>query len=101
MHLIFYCFHFEGLPLTLIEAQVNGSQCYISKGIDTSVDMGVGMVKFIRLHESAKYWANELNDWKESRRKINTKEIVERGYSSRIESEKFKDFYLDLFETRS
>ncbi|KGN70211.1 glycosyltransferase family 1 protein [Porphyromonas sp. COT-239 OH1446] len=51
---------FEGLPVTLVEAQASGLPCLISDNISKEVDMGLGLVKFVSLDLSSDYWAETL-----------------------------------------
>lgn len=47
---------YEGFPISLVEAQVNGLKCYASDVIDEDVDI-TGNVKFVSLEKNAKEWA--------------------------------------------
>lgn len=51
---------FEGLPVSLIEAQAAGLPCVVSNIITTEVDMGLDIVRFVSLYASDEQWANEL-----------------------------------------
>ena len=46
---------YEGLPVTLIEAQATGLKCRISSNITKEVDMEVGLVKYISI--------KDINEW--------------------------------------
>ncbi|MCD8118094.1 MAG: glycosyltransferase family 1 protein [Lachnospiraceae bacterium] len=74
--------NFEGLPVSLVEAQCAGLQCLVSEHITTEVDFKVGLLKYIPL---------DVNRWEEAlyevqRRNENSKEhgqlqvILERNY---------------------
>ncbi len=51
---------FEGLPLSLVEAQVSGLECFVSDVITEEVDLGA--CNFIPLDIGAKEWAKIIND---------------------------------------
>lgn len=51
---------YEGIPYALIEAQATATPCLISKNIDTKVDLGFGITKFLDLSESDVVWAKAL-----------------------------------------
>ena len=44
---------FEGLPFVLVEAQLNGLQCYVSDRVSTEVNVS-GTIKFVSL---------QVNNW--------------------------------------
>ena len=53
---------YEGLPLSLIEAQTNGLHCIVSKNIDSKADI-TGNVVFLPVDEMAKdEWVKMIND---------------------------------------
>jgi glycosyltransferase involved in cell wall biosynthesis len=51
---------YEGLPVTLIEAQMNGLKCLISGTIDKTVNYG--SVEFCQLEETAEEWARRIQN---------------------------------------
>ncbi|MFJ5621687.1 glycosyltransferase family 1 protein [Peribacillus loiseleuriae] len=82
---------YEGLPVTLIEAQAIGIKCIISDGITREVDLGVGLVKFISLNESLSTWVEELS----KRIYLNNshEKIIRNGYDIRNTSNWLESFY--------
>lgn len=50
---------YEGLSISLLEAQANGLKCYTSSSVDKSSNV-TGNVSFISLQSSSKEWANEI-----------------------------------------
>jgi len=82
---------FEGLPLTLIEAQINGLKVFCSDTISNQVNVS-NEVKFISLDTTCNEWSNIiLNSNLERRDYIN--KIIEAGYDSREVALKLQEFY--------
>ncbi|TVX93604.1 glycosyltransferase family 1 protein [Paenibacillus agilis] len=52
--------HFEGLPVTLLEAQAAAIPCLVSTGVTRESDIGAEMVTFMDLSAGAQAWAYEL-----------------------------------------
>lgn len=50
---------FEGFPITLVEAQVNGLPCFISSNISNEVNK-TGLVNFINLNQDPDKWASDI-----------------------------------------
>ncbi|MGI6601642.1 MAG: glycosyltransferase family 1 protein [Dethiobacteria bacterium] len=59
MDLLVFPSHFEGLPLTLIEAQASGLKCLISDVISTEVQV-TDLIDFISIQLEARYWAEKV-----------------------------------------
>ena len=51
---------FEGLPVSLVEAQAAGLECFVSNVVTQEVDFGA--CHFIPLEIGAKEWAKIIND---------------------------------------
>ena len=50
---------YEGLGLVLLEAQASKVPCLVSDAIQPEVDLGVGLIKKLKLNDGAKVWATE------------------------------------------
>lgn len=75
---------FEGVPVSLIEAQAAGVSCVISDKITDEVDMGLGLIDKINIMSSDKEWADAINvaiKRKKPEFSIRCKNLLEHGYS--------------------
>lgn len=52
---------FEGLSISIVEAQVNGLKCYTSTNVDKNSNV-TGNVMFLDLNKSEEYWAKKIFD---------------------------------------
>lgn len=96
---------FEGLPLTLIEQQANGLQCFISDSITREVDK-TGNVVFLSLQDGAHVWAEKIKDIdcnndREARSKRGIVDISHWGYNITEEAKKLRDYYRDICNKRN
>ncbi|NFS12411.1 glycosyltransferase family 1 protein [Clostridium botulinum] len=87
---------FEGLPLTLIEAQASGLTCFVSDVVSNEVAI-TSLIKFLSLEKSPKEWAERINSMQIINR-IKIKEfiyskIVDSGYSIKENAINFKKMY--------
>lgn len=51
---------FEGLPMTLIESQANGIPAIISANITSDVDLGLNLIKRLKIGENHDEWLTEI-----------------------------------------
>lgn len=86
---------FEGLPLSLIEAQISGLRCYVSKGIPKEADK-TGLVTFLPLEDGAKKWADLINANKNYERRSYVGELKAAGYDAETSAKDLQDFYLNV-----
>lgn len=69
--------HFEGLPITLIEAQATGLMCYTSEAVTREVGVTEN-IEFLPLIEEV--WADKLLEIREIEREKMSMKIAEAGY---------------------
>lgn len=51
---------FEGMPLTLIEAQASGLRCVAADRFSHEVDFGIDLVRWMKLEESVSSWVDAV-----------------------------------------
>lgn len=51
---------FEGMPLSLIEAQTSGLPCVVADHITNEIDIGLGLIKKASLDLPASYWLSQI-----------------------------------------
>ncbi|HDR7894655.1 MULTISPECIES: glycosyltransferase family 1 protein [Bacillus] len=66
---------FEGLPVTLIEAQAAGTPCVVSNVITIEADLGLGLIKYMDLNVGVDRWIDELQKMRNNKLK-NSDEIM-------------------------
>ena len=86
---------YEGLPVTLIEAQASGTKILASNTISNEVNI-TDMITFLTLEESSNYWAQQILKISiASLNKENTKDlIVKSGYDIYTNAEKIQSFFI-------
>jgi len=97
---------YEGLPLSLIEAQAAGLSFVVADTVTKEVDI-TGQMKFISLNASPKEWADAIMSMqpinRENESRSIRKKIIDSGYDIRTESLKVKKIYIQkansLFST--
>ena len=87
----------NGLPVTLIEAQVSGVPIYASSNITEETNISDN-IKFISLKENPTVWAEKILSCN-NRRKIMEKNIIrQKGYDDKSETTKLQNKYIELIE---
>ena len=98
MDIFLFPSQYEGLPLTLIEAQASGLPCYISDQISDEAVV-TGNVTMMSLMMSARAWAkriflSEAGCGKATDRRDNTEAVRSAGFDIADNAEKLQEFYL-------
>lgn len=84
---------YEGLSISLIEAQANGLMCYTSDTVDNSSNI-TGNVKFLSLNNDAQFWAKEIYNSNCNRDMAVNKKIPSEFYSNNS-YKKIMELYLN------
>lgn len=87
---------YEGLPVTLVEAQSAGINCLISDSITKEVDFGLGLIRYLKLNEED--WIREIQKIGIKEKIINPNLIKEKissvGYDIKDSSKMMINLYL-------
>lgn len=87
---------YEGLPLTLIEAQASGVKCVVSDNITEEVKITEN-IEFLSLDNSLDYWSKQVLKYEEGYERKNTYiEICNSGYDIKENVKWLEKFYLNI-----
>ncbi len=87
---------FEGLPVSLVEAQASGVHCVISDGIPKEAILIPENVSVLSLKESATRWANQINILDSFYKKDVSQQIIDKGYDIESNVRILENKYLSL-----
>lgn len=86
--------HYEGLPVTIVEAQASGIQCVISDNITDEVKI-TDLVESVSLKQSPSYWAERINKYSVGyQRKDMSEEIRNAGFDVKTTAKWLENFFL-------
>lgn len=88
---------YEGLPLTLIEAQASGLPCLVSDGVPMECDK-TGLVTQILLQEDAASWAKQILKCASTPRSNTSDELSCTGYDIVANAQWLQDYYLEQWK---
>lgn len=89
----------EGLPLSIIEAQVSGLPCFTTEGTVSKECSVTDLVSYTRLEEGPKVWAEKiLASWQIERRD-RYDEIVKAGYDAETSAKELQEFYCSKYQS--
>ena len=89
---------YEGLPVTMIEAQASGLPCIISDHVSDECIVTKGLVSSVALEESPARWAEHILQQSGRQHENHTKEIQEAGYDISTAANKLENFYMEIAE---
>ncbi|MCM3166364.1 glycosyltransferase family 1 protein [Peribacillus frigoritolerans] len=93
---------YEGLPLTLLEAQSSCLQCFVSDVITQEAGV-TDLVKYVSLEKQPKEWAKIINDTEAVNRGLQKNECISQitasGYNIEENAKTLKDLYQDFLNT--
>lgn len=92
---------FEGLPVSLVEAQASGLHCVISDTISEESILIDDLVRMISLKDSPKKWAEEIIAFSDYERKDTSPLILEKGYDIRENAKRLEQKYVELLQQAS
>lgn len=86
---------YEGLPVTLVEAQASGTLCFISENITNEVKV-TDLIRSISLEKSPQEWAVEILNVKNGYKRCDTSdEIRTSGFDIRETTKMLENFYIE------
>ena len=88
---------YEGVPVTMIEAQASGLPCIISDSIPKDCIITADLVTSMSLSDTPRDWANHIIERSHIRRKPHLNEIQAAGYDIVTASRKLENFYLKKY----
>ena len=83
---------YEGLPFTVIEAQVNGLKCVLADSITKMADVS-GDTTFLSLHAGTSVWASKILKSSSARSEKEKTDYVKNKYNIKNETLRIQRFY--------
>lgn len=83
----------EGLPVTVIEAQANGLHCVVTEGLTEEMN-ALGMVEYVPLQKGPGVWADALFQAAAHLRRDTYEEMKDSGYDINTTAPWLQEFYL-------
>lgn len=87
---------YEGLPVTMVEAQASGLKCIISDKVPTECAL-TDNVQVVKLEDSPKIWANQVLEYKNYDRKNTKQEIEKANFDIKANAKWLQEFYLNKY----
>lgn len=85
---------YEGLPVTMIEAQTAGLPCVISDRVPQECIIANGLVTYKKLEDASTQWAGHIIKQAALPRRDHLMEIVAAGYDITVAAKHLETFYL-------
>lgn len=89
---------YEGLPVTMVEAQAAGLPCLISDKVPSECILSDGLVDILPLSADLEAWAEKILEKREVPRTDRRAEIAAHGFDITTEAVKLQEFYLEAAE---
>lgn len=89
---------YEGLPVTMVEAQVAGLPCLISDKVPPECILTDGLVDILPLSKAPEAWAEAIRRKRGTPRTDRCAEIAAHGFDITTEAVKLQEFYLEAIK---
>ena len=89
---------YEGLPVTMVEAQAVGLPCIISDCVSDECIVTNGLVNSKRLVDTPKQWAEYILQYANKTKENHIHEIEDAGYDISVAAKQLENFYLQSKE---
>lgn len=89
---------YEGLPVTMVEAQTAGLPCIISDKVPPECILTEGLVDIMTLSASPEAWAEKILAKRAIPRTDHRAEIAAHGFDITTEAVKLQEFYINAYE---
>ncbi len=89
---------YEGLPVTMVEAQAAGLPCLISDKVPSECILTDGLVDILPLSAAPETWAEKILEKRKVRRTDRRTEIAAHGFDITTEAVKLQEFYINAYE---
>lgn len=89
---------YEGLPVTMVEAQASGLPCIISDKVPPECILTDGLVNIMPLSASPEAWAEKILTMRAAPRTDRREEIAAHGFDISTEAVKLQEFYIKSVE---
>lgn len=89
---------YEGLPVTMVEAQASGLPCIISDKVPPECILTEGLVNIMPLSASPEAWAEKILAMRAIPRTDRHEEIAAHGFDITTEAVKLQEFYIKSVE---
>ena len=86
---------YEGLPVTLVEAQCSGLPCVIADTIPSDSILNNELIRVRSLHETASEWAGEVLQCRSEERTVCADIIKKAGFDIEESAKWLEEFYLE------
>lgn len=100
MDVLLFPSHYEGLPVSVVEAQSTGLPCVVSNALPSEVGL-TDLVRFVSLDEPDEAWADTVLQMAATPgRRSRIDELQKAGYNAAQVAKEIQDLYLDLALTQ-
>ncbi len=89
---------YEGLPVTMVEAQAAGLPCLISDKVPPECILTDGLVDILPLSADPETWAEKILEKRAVPRTDRRSEIAAHGFDITTEAIKLQEFYINAYE---